>query len=146
MAWKFDELLADEQQQKVRKRPTHEEDNLQRNCVRWFDIQYPKLSLMLHHSPNEGKRSGKEGNRNSAMGTRKGFPDLIFLRSHMLYSYLAIELKTKTGRLTDEQKDYRTAVNTSGGCYVIIRSLEDFITCVTQYITNQDMDEWISRT
>ena len=34
---------------------THEEDQIQIACVNWFNLQYPKLALLLHHSPNGGK-------------------------------------------------------------------------------------------
>ena len=146
-AWKFSDWEANGKDEavKVRKRPRHEEDNLQRNCVRWFDIQHPGIKLLLHHSPNEGYRSEREGARNRDLGTRRGFPDLILLKSNGTYDYCAIEMKTESGRLTAEQKDYRDAIGQSGGCYIVIRGLTDFVAAVNDYLDNRDMEPWIKK-
>lgn len=119
-----------------RKRPAYLEDKLQISCKYWFDAQYPKLKLLLHHSPNEGllMKHDRDGAKRKAMGMRAGFPDFIFLHPNKFYSYLAIELKSAKGRQTDHQKEYQQAVEQSGGKYVIVRSLEEFMRVVKDYI------------
>ena len=66
-----------------RRKPSHEEDRLQITCRVWFDLQHKDLSILLHHSPNEGLlvKRASDGAKRKAMGVRAGFPDFIFLKS-----------------------------------------------------------------
>lgn len=121
---------------KPRRRPRYEEDKLQIACRYWFDTQFPRLSLLLHHSPNEGllMRHDRDGAKRKAMGMRAGFPDFIFLKPNKFYSYLAIELKSAKGRQTAHQKAYQEAVEGSGGRYVIVRKVEQFVSEIKEYL------------
>lgn len=120
----------------TRKHPQYLEDKLQIACKYWFDCQYPKLKLLLHHSPNEGllMKHDRDGAKRKAMGMRAGFPDFIFLHPNRFYGYLALELKSAKGRQTDHQKEYQQVVEQNGGKYVIVRSLEEFMSVVNDYI------------
>lgn len=60
----------------------------------------------FHHSPNGGHRSKREGAVFRGMGVRPGFPDLIYPAPVGGYSGVAFELKTASGRLSDEQRDW----------------------------------------
>lgn len=104
----------------------HIEEHLQESCVRWFDLQYPQYRLLLHHSPNGGRRNAREGARFKAMGTRAGFPDLILLKPSISGHFLAIELKTDKGRQTESQQEMEKAVVAAGGRYAVVRSFDDF--------------------
>lgn len=121
-----------------RRRSRHLEDKLQVSCRCWFDLQYPKLRLLLHHSPNEGllPRRASDGAKRKAMGVRAGFPDLILLLPNHSHPFLAIELKTAEGRQSQTQKDYQSAVEEAGGEYVIVRSLEQFKSVIDGYVAN----------
>lgn len=122
----------------VRRRPRHDEDTLQTACRQWFDMQHRNFSLLLHHSPNEGLlvRRAADGAKRKAMGVRAGFPDFIFLLPTKAAPYLCIELKTTKGKQSDSQKEYQRMVESVGGKYVVIRSLEEFINTVNDYISN----------
>lgn len=117
----------------------HEEDDLQMNCIRWFDAQFPQLALQLHHSPNEGRLVGgvREGARRKAMGVRAGFPDLIFLHPSRTYHGLAIELKTAKGRQSESQKTYQKLLQDNGYLYAVVRSFEQFQKIITAYLSQQ---------
>lgn len=132
----IDEMRAQANAKLTRKRPAYLEDKLQIACKYWFDCQFPRLKLLLHHSPNEGKlmQHDRDGAKRKAMGMRAGFPDFIFLHPNKFYSYLAIELKSAKGRQTEHQKEYQQSVENSGGKYVIVRSLEEFMDIVNDYI------------
>ena len=119
---------------KVRKQQGHAEDDLQMQCVRWFRLQYPQLARLLHHSPNGGKRNAREGARFKQMGTQAGFPDLILLVASQGYHALLLELKTRTGRQQDSQKEYQQLAEAQGYRYVVIRSLEAFMDEVNTYM------------
>lgn len=119
-----------------RRRPMYLEDRLQTGCRCWFDAQYPQYRILLHHSPNEGLlvKSSRDGAKRKAMGVRAGFPDFIFLLPNKEYPYLAIELKTEKGRQSDSQKEYQKAVESVGGKYVIVRSIEEFMREISSYV------------
>lgn len=44
----FEEMKAQYCGKNIRKKPKHEEDDLQRACVCWFDLQYPQYSLIMN--------------------------------------------------------------------------------------------------
>ena len=49
--------------------------------------------------------------------------------------FTAIEVKSKTGRLTEEQKTFLAAVNNAGGIGIVARSDESAIKGILQWIT-----------
>lgn len=121
-----------------RRKPSHEEDRLQITCRVWFDLQHKDLSILLHHSPNEGLlvKRASDGAKRKAMGVRAGFPDFIFLKSNRFYHYLAIELKTQKGKQSEHQIAYQKAIEANGGKYVVVRSLEEFMSEINEYLKN----------
>lgn len=133
----FQEMMQLQQQSKPRRKPSHKEEDMQLQCVKWFDHQYPKLKLHLHHSPNGGKRNEREAARFKAMGTRAGFPDLILLYPNQFYSFMGIELKTEKGKQSEHQKAYQKLFDGMGAKYIIVRSIEDFMREVKDYLSNE---------
>lgn len=121
-----------------RRKPSHEEDRLQITCRVWFDLQHKDLSILLHHSPNEGLlvKRASDGAKRKAMGVRAGFPDFIFLKPNRFYPYLAIELKTQKGKQSEHQIAYQKAIEANGGKYVVVRSLEEFMSEINEYLNN----------
>ena len=119
---------------KRRRHPGHAEDDLQMQCVRWFRLQFPQLARLLHRSPNGGRRDTREGARFKQMGTQAGFPDLILLVAAKGYHALMLELKTRTGRQQDSQKDYQKRVEEQGYKYVVIRSFDQFRETIKDYL------------
>lgn len=113
----------------------HIEDNLQISCVRWFSLQYPECAMLLHHSPNGGKRNAKEAARFKAMGVRAGFPDLVLHIASGGYNGLFIELKTDKGRQTEHQKEQQALLEKQNYRYVVVRSIEEFINQIELYLT-----------
>ena len=133
----FEEMKAQYCGKNIRKKPKHEEDDLQRACVCWFDLQYPQYRLRLHHSPNGGKRNAIEAVKFKQMGVRAGFPDLLLVIPNKYYPFMGIELKTKTGRQSDHQKAYQKEFDSIGAKYVVCRSLEEFIEVVNGYLAEK---------
>lgn len=112
----------------------HLEDQLQKNCIRWFDYQYPELKKRLHHSPNGGRRDNIEAAKFKAMGVRPGFPDLLFLHPNRFYPFMGLELKTEKGRQSEHQKEYQKTFEEIGAKYVIVRSIEEFMKEINSYL------------
>lgn len=139
----FEELLARANAQPARKRPSHPEEDLQKACCQWYDLQWggrringEKIGRLLHHSPNGGKRSTKEAARFKAMGTRAGFPDFWLGIPVNGCPYLCIELKTlkKGSDQSENQRDYQRLVTAMGARYVVVRTLQEFINVVNNYL------------
>lgn len=119
--------------QKYRIRPKDEEHRIQCQCVRWFNLQYPKLRGRLFAVPNGGKRDVTTAAKLKAEGVVAGVADLILLVRNSKYGALLIEMKTRTGRQSDSQKEWQKIV---GGDYkyVVCRSVEEFINKVNSYL------------
>ena len=112
----------------------HIEDNIQIACVRWFSMQYPRLALCLHHSPNGGKRDAREAARFKEMGTRPGFPDLFLMYPANAYHGLFVEMKSPKGVQQQSQKQWQSMAESLGYRYIVCRSLEEFMNVIRDYL------------
>lgn len=131
----WEEVMQLAQSEKMRKRPSHEEDALQEACIRWFDLAYPGLKMLLCHAANEGKVTKVQAVRRKKMGVRAGVADLLLLKSNKDYGYLAIELKTKIGRQSQSQKEWQKTVDEKGGGkYVVVRSIDEFMDEIKKFL------------
>lgn len=99
----------------------HIEENIQKSCVQWFRLQYPRYVLLA--VPNGGSRNYLEAVHMKATGTLAGASDLIAVFPHHL---LFIEMKTPQGRQSPAQKEFERRVTALGFEYHICRSLEQF--------------------
>lgn len=109
------------------KRKTEEED-LHRECIALVALMRSKHPILrwLHHSPNGGKRSRGEAGKMKAMGTKPGFPDLVLPRRCGQWAGLAIELKSRTGRVSADQQEWLEAFREDGYLVAVCRRLEEF--------------------
>lgn len=92
------------------------EDNLHAAVCTYVRLQYP--GVVLHHSPNEGKRTVYEQARIKRLGVSSGFPDLLIVCPHRKRT-LALELKAavpgkRKGRATDNQLRWIDTLNKAG--------------------------------
>lgn len=136
---RFDKMLADERQRKARRQPHEEEHKLQCSCVKWFRLQYPKLSARLFAVPNGGRRDATTGAKLKAEGALAGVADLILLRSNNHYGALLIEMKTesRSSRQRSCQAEWQQAVCADGEyLYIICRTFDDFKNQVENYLSD----------
>lgn len=105
------------------------EDDLQMDAADLLWRCYPYL--LWWHVPNGGKRSKREARRFKEMGVRPGVPDLNFVLADG--SFAAIELKTKTGRLSDGQKRFQADALTRGVRYAVCRNLDDILSTLNAW-------------
>ena len=70
------------------------------------------------------------------MGTRAGFPDFWLGIPVNGCPYLCIELKTlnKGSGQSDNQRTYERLVTAVGARYVVVRTLQEFINAVNDYL------------
>ena len=71
------------------------------------------------HIPNGEKRDKVTAAKLRQMGVRPGVADFILLR---LGLPLAVEIKTLTGRQSEDQKGFQATWEAAGGTYVIVRT------------------------
>lgn len=134
----FDEMMA-AMRSNTRKRPADEEHRIQCACVRWFNVQYPKLHGRLFAVPNGGRRDATTAAKLKAEGVVPGVADLVLLMSNRDYGALLIEMKTPKGRQSDSQKKWEKTVCADAEYkYVVCRSLDDFIREVDSYLRNDN--------
>lgn len=69
-----------------------------------------------------------------AEGFQNGVSDLNLDLPRGRYHFLRIEMKTKTGKQSDAQKEYEKAVFAVGGIYVICRSENEAIDAFRAYM------------
>lgn len=117
-----------------------EEHNLQCACVKWFAYQHPELQGLLFAVPNGSYRNKATAGKLKAEGVVAGVADLILLTpcitidGVMAFHGLCIEMKTKTGKQSPEQKKWQYKVMQHGYDYQVARSLDEFILIVDQYL------------
>ena len=126
--------------------PRHLESQLQRQCVAWFRLQYPKLELNLFAVGNGGRRGKTEAAIMKGEGVTAGVADLLLLAPDAAGTFhgLCIEMKTteKDSRQRDTQKAWQAAVGRTGYKYVICRTFEEFQAAVTAYIPPNSRPCW----
>lgn len=114
----------------------HFESKLQQSCVSWFKIQYPKIAPLLFAVPNGGKRNAREASIMKSEGVTAGVADLILLLPNKKHNAMCIEMKYGNGKQSPLQKQWAEIAQANGAKYTIIRSIEQFIQEVTEYINN----------
>lgn len=107
---------------------------IQKGCIFWFDMQYPKLIMLLFHIPNGGKRNIIEAVNFKKMGVRAGVADLFLSVSSLGFHGLYIEIKMPGGTQGDNQKKFQQQVEANGYKYCIADSVDFFITIIQWYL------------
>jgi hypothetical protein len=119
----------------------HKEDDLQIDCITWIRLQYP--DVVCFHAKNGGSlKSAREGARFKKMGVLAGTPDLFVMQPGQLiglfaviYHGLFIELKAgKAGKQSEAQKDFEQKAIAAGYAYHVVRSLDEFMDIVNNYL------------
>lgn len=112
----------------------HVESQIQRNCVKWFRLVYPKLSRLLFAVPNGGKRGIREAAIMKAEGVVAGVADLLLLVPKGEHHALGIEMKTSKGKQNENQKLWQEDFEKAGGKYVVCRCFDEFRSAVETYL------------
>lgn len=132
----FEEMKAKANKSKARKKPRHEESQIQQSCVRWFRLQFPDIALLLFAVPNGGARNKREAGILKGEGVTAGVADIILLKPSGGFASLCVEFKTveKGSNQRDTQKRWQEVAEAAGNKYVICRSFDDFYREVRSYL------------
>lgn len=117
------------------------EQRLHIAIVKWFALAAKGFKVderTLLHFANGGKRGPIEGAIFKAMGVRAGSPDLILIIPRGSFHGLALELKSKDGRLTIEQGQMLAIFESCGWQKVIAWSFDEGVRAITNYLTRHD--------
>ena len=86
--------------------------------------------VFFWHTPNEGKRSATAGRKLKKMGMLPGVADIIILDrppAHPDVPFVALELKTETGRATLLQQQFLAKVTERGGLARVCHGFADAV-------------------
>lgn len=113
----------------------HEESDMQSEFFNKVFTVFPKLPRkLLFAIPNGGSRNKIEAANMKRQGVTAGVADVILLVPKKGFASLCIEFKTKTGRQSDEQKEFQFQAEKCGSKYVVVRSVEQALREVKEYI------------
>jgi len=98
----------------------YSEDSLQFYAAKRFhDVCRKTVHFAV---PNGEKRDKITAAKLKKMGVRSGVADFILLCRGLL---IAVELKTTTGRQSENQKGFQAVWEAAGGVYVVVRTPEE---------------------
>ena len=116
-----------------------EEHKIQVGIIR--AVECINICKWLHAIPNGGNRSAATGARLKAEGVKRGIADLFLpvprpkQGNHMeWYSGLYLEVKSKKGKQTTEQKEFEKECNLQGYKYEIVRSSQHGVDAIIRYL------------
>ena len=110
------------------------ERQIQIQCVSWFRQRYPEASGVFFSVPNGGARNAWTAKNLRDEGALADAPDLLLLIPRHGYASLCIEMKTRTGRQSDAQKEFQRAAEGEGNRYVVCRSFDEFRKVIEEYL------------
>ena len=70
-------------------------------------------------------------------GMKAGVSDMLLLKSTSQFGFLCIENKTPKGRQEPEQKVFQHEVERHGGKYIIVRSIDEFMEAINNYLNGE---------
>ena len=98
------------------------ETHIQQNIVKLYNYKYKHL-FILESCPAQAQRLRSGYQRMQAEGYRPGTSDL---KAYNANKIICIEVKTRTGKQSDHQKEYQSLVESHLIPYYIVRSVEEF--------------------
>lgn len=116
-----------------------EEHREQVALIRWADFaraRWPELAL-LHAIPNGGQRHKAVAARMKAEGVRAGVPDLCLPVPRGRWHGLYIEMKTRRGRASPDQRWWLRALGKAGYRAEVCRGWDAARQVIEEYMDSQ---------
>lgn len=99
----------------------------------WVRLQ-PKISPYCFHVPNGGYRNAREGAKFKREGVLSGIPDIVLALPSKAYHGLFLELKSRGGKLSKNQRDFMKRVGAKGYYTNIAFSFEEAQQIIINYL------------
>jgi hypothetical protein len=93
----------------------------------------PLLKRFIIHIPNEGKRSLRYGKSLKDMGMRAGVFDLFIIMARHGYHGAWIELKSRKGKLSEEQLIFQNDMRQQNYFTVVCYSVDEALETIQWY-------------
>lgn len=120
---------------KGKRKVSHEESDIQTEFFEKVKLFFPQIpDKLLFAVPNGGSRHKAEAKRMKGEGVKPGVSDVILLIPKKGYASLLIEFKTKTGKQSDDQKEFQRQAEMCGSKYVVVRSASKAIEVMNEYL------------
>jgi hypothetical protein len=85
-------------------------------------LAYKRLFVWKNPSAGYFDPNRKMFRRHSSPYAINGAPDVICVKNGR---FIGLEIKTRLGRLSDSQRQFKERLEASGGLYFVVRSVED---------------------
>lgn len=102
--------------------------------IRWWRLQYPKLSKCLFAIPNGGHRNIVTAMKLKDEGVVSGVSDLFLMMPKGDWHGLFIEMKAQKGRVSPEQKEFLGIASGMGYLAVVCFGFEDAKKVIQTYL------------
>ena len=101
----------------------------------WAELMRGRLPGIerMYHCPNGGSRNPVEAANLKRQGVKPGVPDIFLPVARGRYHGLYIEMKTDKGRLSDDQRDWLSALREQGYAAYVCRGWERAAKLILKY-------------
>jgi len=106
------------------------EDNLQKQVARYLDLN----KVLWCHVANERKTSIQAGRRLKAKGVKSGVPDCLIFKANKNFTGLALELKVKPNKPTENQKKWLLELSLQGWECKVAYDFDEAINIIDKYL------------
>lgn len=113
--------------------PTESQEQIA--VIDFIKFQYPDVLPFTIHVKNERKTSLYMGSLNKRLGVLKGTPDLFIAWPTSDHHGLFIEMKSRKGRPTIEQKEFIERANLKGYYATIAYGADQAIDTIRKYLS-----------
>ena len=104
-----------------RAKPREIEAPIHKAILAWLRVTLPKHAFVFH-TPNGGARNAIAGAKLKALGTVAGIPDLCLIVLGKVYF---LEVKSQSGKPSDEQIAVFVALEHAGAYVAVVRSVDE---------------------
>jgi hypothetical protein len=102
--------------------------------VSWFRLAFPKFKLHLFSIPNGEYRHIATAVKLKRSGVLAGVSDLFLMIPKNGYHGMWIEMKAKTGSVSDSQKEFMAAASSMNYLAVVCFGFDEAKTAITNYL------------
>jgi hypothetical protein len=113
---------------------------LQKNCVKWFRLQFPKFKMLLVSSVNGAMLQGtpeqraKQWKRLESEGAVPGVSDLFLFVARSGFNGLCVEMKIEGNTQSPKQWEFGTLVIEQNYKYVVCKTFDEFVKIILEYL------------
>ena len=108
------------------------EDDLQKQVAKYLDLK----KVLWCHVANERKTSFQAGARLKAKGVKSGVPDCLIFSKSLNYNGLALELKIKPNKPTDNQLIWLSDLSMLNWKCEVVYTFDDAKKIIDDYLKN----------